>query len=486
MLHCIVSSRFALYCIAVAGEDDSEQKTGSKGEKEYVYVCDENYFLTDPRQLISTHFPAKKEWQLLNEPISMAQFERMAFLKDRFFNLGMSVVSHPECIVHSQSGEVELTFGLPEGEAGFLKFYYLLFRQECQVDPGMKPTYDRYVFMHRPSKTELSVRLRSPIAGTFRLELVGRDVRHREPNYDYDWVALYKIRFHKAKEKCVPYPDMPTLGWGPTPYAGELGIKSLTHHTGEVRASQRGDTEISFTINDSSCLAKPAFFGRLRKPGMRDEHLKNRLVHRVEDGKVIFNVKLPKKGEYALSLNGFSKKANGKSRNFANYMVVSDQKQYLEPFPPGFHEGLGKKPACERVGLIAVSHSGGMIYTDQEEVSISFQKTQPIDLSVSVVGSEVVVSDSRRLVSEKVQGDVITYTVHLPRPGSYGVKVIGKSDGAATFESLYDYIIEFVSSVNMGDIRVEPEGEEMLKPLRNQQTPKPPTPSSLGEGRKRL
>ncbi|KAL8620040.1 hypothetical protein ACOMHN_015322 [Nucella lapillus] len=459
------------------GEDENELKTNTKAEKEYVYVCDENYFLTDPRQLICTHFPAAREWQLLNEPVSMAQFQRMVFLKDRFFNLGMSVISHPECVIHSQSGEVELSFGLPEEEASFLKFYYLLFRQETQTDTRVKPAYDRFVFMHRPNKTELSVRVRSPVAGVFRLELVGRDVRVSDPAYDYDWVVLYKLHFHKAKDKCIPYPDMPTLGWGLTSYIDDLGLQSLTHHTGEVRAGQRGDAEITFTINDETQMAKPAFFGKLRKPGMKDEQLKDRLIHRVEGGKVIFNVKLPKRGEYALSLNGFSKKARGKSRNFANYMVVSEQKQYLEPFPPGFDQGVGQKPACEKFGLIAVSHPGGLIYTERVEVHITFRKTHPVAVSAFVIGSEVVVSDSRRLVSESIHGDSFTFTIHLPRRGSYGVKVIGKSESSPTFESVYDYIIEFIRPINMADIRVEPDGKEMLKPLRNKSVPKAPAPS---------
>ena len=62
----------------------------------------------------------------------------------------------------------------------------------------------------------------------------------RDSSYDYDWVALYKVNFHKAKERCVPFPDMPTLGWGPTPYSAELGLKSLTHHTGKCNKDVEG------------------------------------------------------------------------------------------------------------------------------------------------------------------------------------------------------------------------------------------------------
>ncbi|XP_076472308.1 uncharacterized protein LOC143301800 [Babylonia areolata] len=476
---CAIGSEGGDDWMEIDDGDESEKKSTTEGGKEYVYVCDENYFLTDPRQLISTHFPVQREWQLLNEPFTMTQFERMAFLKDRFFNLGMSIISHPESVVFSHSGEVELSFGLPEEDASFLKFYYLLFRQENKSElTGSKPTYDRFVFMHRPNKNELSIRLRSPIAATFRLEIVGRDVRVKEPTYDYDWVALYKMRFLKAKENCTPFPEMPTLGWGPTPYANEMALKPITHHAGEVHTNQRGDAEIAFAINDLTMIAKPAFFGKLKRPGMKDEYLKDRLVHRIEDGKVIFNVKLPKKGEYSLSLNGYSTKGKDKPRNFANYMVVSEQKQYLEPFPPGFEQGLGRKPACEKLGVVPVSHHVGLIYTEERLVSLSFQKPDDVELSATLIGTEIVLSDSYRLVTEDVQGDVIIFTVNLPRAGSYGVRVIGQSE-CSKFEGVYDYIIEYLPPVHVQEISVQPEGDKILKPLRRGRQPDLKTPSPV-------
>ena len=237
-------------------------------------MCDENYFLTDPRQLITTHLPFVQEWQLLSEPLSLERFERMAFLKDRFFNLGMSVITHADCVISSHSGEVEICFGMPPDDARFFKFYYLLFRQETKDNNGFAPKYDRFVFMHRPKKDELSIRIRSPVTGTFRLELVGRDTRIKDPVYDYDWVVLYKIRFFKAKEKCLPFPSMPELGWGPGPYAMQLGLSPLSHCSGEVKANTLGEAEISFEVCDYNRLGNPMFYGTLSKSGSNDEKIK--------------------------------------------------------------------------------------------------------------------------------------------------------------------------------------------------------------------
>ncbi|XP_041378610.1 uncharacterized protein LOC121390767 isoform X2 [Gigantopelta aegis] len=167
----------------------------------FVYACDENYFLTDPRQLIATHLPFNKEWQLMKDPITPARFEEMAFLKDRFFELGMSVLSHPECVIKSARGEEEIFFRIPEGEGLHHSYDCLLFRQETNGVSGLSPRYDRYVSVHRPNPDLLSIKIQLPVAGTFRLELVGKDSSIREPGYDDDWIAVYKIIFRQTDDE---------------------------------------------------------------------------------------------------------------------------------------------------------------------------------------------------------------------------------------------------------------------------------------------
>ncbi|GFO42476.1 kyphoscoliosis peptidase, partial [Plakobranchus ocellatus] len=449
------------------GEDETEKKADSKfSTKEYVYVCDENYFLTDPRQLITTHLPFTQEWQLLSEPLSLERFERMAFLKDRFFNLGMSVITHADCVISSHSGEVEICFGMPPDDARFFKFYYLLFRQETKENSGFAPKYDRYVFMHRPKKDELSIRIRSPVTGTFRLELVGRDTRIKDPMYDYDWVVLYKIRFFKAKEKCLPFPSMPELGWGPGPYSMQLGLSPLSHCSGEVKANTLGEAEISFEVCDYNRLGNPMFYGTLCKSGSNDEKIKDRVVHRVENGRVIFNVKLPKRGEYSLAIDGTSGK-KPTPRNFANYMLVSDQRLGQTSYPRGFDEGIGRKLACSRFDIEPLSHSSGLIHVQQEEFEISFKVSPDSELSLSLIGSDVMVSDSRRLVSESRTEDTIRYKIRLPKEGTYGLKVIGKTIETTQFENVYDYIVEYRNphSILAGSRQATVGGENALNPL---------------------
>ena len=55
---------------------------------------------------------------------------------------------------------------------------------------------DQFVFMHRTNNQEiLDVTIRSPEAATYRFELVGRDSTILDEDYDYDWVAIYRVVF---------------------------------------------------------------------------------------------------------------------------------------------------------------------------------------------------------------------------------------------------------------------------------------------------
>ena len=92
------------------------------------YQCDENYFLTDSDQMVATHLPAISKWQLKKHPISFREFEEMTFVKDRYFNLRLKILSHPKCLVRSDTGEVELRFGIPRKSSLNLDFQYLLFK----------------------------------------------------------------------------------------------------------------------------------------------------------------------------------------------------------------------------------------------------------------------------------------------------------------------------------------------------------------------
>ncbi|KAL3861103.1 hypothetical protein ACJMK2_007175 [Sinanodonta woodiana] len=424
---------------------DGLESDSSEAGGKMVYHCDENYFLTDPDQMVSSHLPDVPEWQLKTEVMSQQDFEEMVFLKDRFFNLKMKTISHDKCHIYSENGELEIRFGVPKEISINADFQYLLFRLKNGEDKSTV-RYDRFVFLHREHNMEVLVaRIRSPVADTFKFELVGKDRSIKSPMYDYDWVALYKIIFKQAKdgrEGCQPYPETPEIGWGPGKDLLEIGMAPMSHCTGEVKTDENGMAEIKFSQISTGGLSDLAYSAKLYTGGVKQTEIPDRVVHRVENGDVIFNVRAPWREEYALHL--FCSKPDEKNgpQNICNYLVVSSQKHHNGSYPKGFQDKLGPSKTFNEFG-ITPSHVSGMIYTEVEEVTLSFQKTKNIDLSINLSGGEIKQTDAHRLITRQDTDTEIIIKVRLPSPNSYGLKIRGTATPNSPHEDIYSYIIEY-------------------------------------------
>lgn len=53
---------------------------------------DDFYFLTDPEELIDSHFPDEEKWQLLDTPIPLEEFGRRVFKTSAFFTMGLRLI----------------------------------------------------------------------------------------------------------------------------------------------------------------------------------------------------------------------------------------------------------------------------------------------------------------------------------------------------------------------------------------------------------
>lgn len=55
----------------------------------------EFYFLTDPEDFIHSHWPDEEEWQLLDSPIKLEEFEKGVLKTSEFYKLGLTLI-HPK------------------------------------------------------------------------------------------------------------------------------------------------------------------------------------------------------------------------------------------------------------------------------------------------------------------------------------------------------------------------------------------------------
>ncbi|XP_069114562.1 uncharacterized protein [Argopecten irradians] len=423
----------------VVDRGGGEDVKGDQISKQLFYSCDENYFLTDPDQMASTHLPHDPIWQLKEVPVTEENFEERAFLKDRYFNLKLKLISPQKCVVHA-TGEVEIKFELPEDRYMNMDFQYLMFRLKRTSAQGSLHRYDRYVFLHRVKDTLLVIRIRSPVADTFRFELVGKDVTVEDPAYDYDWLTIFKIIFNSEKENCEPFPECPIIGWGPGRDTIECGLAPMSHFGGEIEAKDTGALEVKFSPVDGKDWSTKTVRAELVKGGNNAEDVSDHVVQRYENGDLIFNVNTPRQGEYALKL--FTKDEGEEiDRNFCNYLVTSKQVGENFAFPRGFNEKLGPKKGAAIAGIKAISHPTGFLQCEDEEIVLEFKNEKNIDLSLNLSGKMVRPEVAKRLISQEQDGDICRFTVRFPQNGNYGLRLMGNTGKG--FQSLYDYVVKY-------------------------------------------
>jgi len=80
-----------------------------------------DYFCLSPEGFIHTHYPSDPRWQLLEVPLSWEQFERLPFLKGRFFKNGLQLMTRLEKINRVDSCAFKLKLRVKAGTEVMLK-----------------------------------------------------------------------------------------------------------------------------------------------------------------------------------------------------------------------------------------------------------------------------------------------------------------------------------------------------------------------------
>ena len=172
-----------------------------------------------------------------------------------------------------------------------------------------------------------------------------------------------------------------------------------------------GRAEIKFGTSDKTKIGSMMYAALMYKAGTNLEELADHVVHRLENGDVIFNVQTPDKGEYVLRLFFRRDVDKGKGEEFCDYFLISNQIEKNGKFPKGFQNRLGAKmPAFASSGLRPVKTSG-YVRADNEEVKFGFYRDEDIELSVNLSGEKIKPSDAPLLLSQKEKEELVEYTV---------------------------------------------------------------------------
>lgn len=144
--------------------------------REYVRKFEDFYFLTPPEQFIRRHLPEEERWQLLNPPLSAAEFRASVPGEPGLFKLGLVPESHKEAIIRT-GPDLTLSFGAPADT-------FML----AKAASGGKDLFEKAVSGKREGDT-IRFALQLP-PGEHELLFYGRK---GGPYGSYDCVLRYKV-----------------------------------------------------------------------------------------------------------------------------------------------------------------------------------------------------------------------------------------------------------------------------------------------------
>jgi transglutaminase/protease-like cytokinesis protein 3 len=160
--------------------------------REYIRQFEEHYFLTPPEQLIYTHFPEDKKWQLLTTSVSLEEFERSVLLKPAFFRYGLKLKSHLNGYIKTNK-EVQITIGVPHE--------IVLIAQIYQNGNRLN---ESYTFGQRRTPNEFIIYAVFPRSGEYILRIFAK--QENDPG-KYIWVLDYKVVAGSVKQVNPGFPE---------------------------------------------------------------------------------------------------------------------------------------------------------------------------------------------------------------------------------------------------------------------------------------
>ncbi len=439
-----------------------EKKEKSKKQDKIRYQYDEHYFLTDPDEFIQEFWSQDPQWQLLERPISLEEFEAMPFVRSVFFHYGLEFESDLKAVLHTDNkGGAEVKIRVPDEFAQDLVFHYQIRfsdRERRNETEFRGAKLERFVFHSLVDGYALfSVHVPTPAA--YFLEIfankiddsnkIGDDPNATMMPFRLKCACKFKVICEELVGKMHPLPNCASGEWGPSKGQRHFGLLPLTHTTGVV--SFDNETEIRFKLPRSL-----HFLCKLRMNGVEDQMLEKYVSHSVIDTTMLVRIKPPQPGQFGLDIYARPEDAadNHTLAHACKYLLnctrVNDpieipvSKHVVEPKSQMPKERWGPLPSFNELGLRTISHKEANI--DKQDLSpivIEIGLGDPVKLSYHLILEPD--EDYRDKVAMKENGKKAKFTMNLTKPGNYLFALYArkKKDSENNMINVYNYMIKF-------------------------------------------
>ncbi|BFY97405.1 hypothetical protein BsWGS_00445 [Bradybaena similaris] len=401
--------------------------------EDFHYQLDEYFFLPDPHQLIYTHFPDDSQWQLLERPITLQEFESMPHMKPQFFKYGLEFVTHRTGVIHSR-GELHIRLRYPADKIAVAFNFTIQFEDGNEEFNGVK--LNRYG-MQESSGRIASFSLRLPVQGSYILYIYAKEDTPENKDNVYAQVCEYKVEQEYVPAPAPePYPPCSYLNWG----AGSSFYRynlSTYQQTATIN-TREGKAELQIKISTNM-----QFMAKLKSNHLSDSELEGYVLHRIVGNTAYFNVSCPGRGEYGLEIYANNPDKEGSTLyHVAQYLVVCQEDVKVEPLPALPHGYLGKQQRFDEFGLACVSHIDPVVHLDVNTVTIVMKTSIPMRVTANLIQVESE-EEFPDFVFSNTLGSQISFIVNLHTPGYYKLQIYAmpQSDPSQQLPGVFNYLI---------------------------------------------
>ncbi|KAK6299123.1 hypothetical protein J4Q44_G00306330 [Coregonus suidteri] len=431
--------------------------------KAFIKRYDDFYFLTDPEDFINSHCPDEQEWQLLDNPIPLEEFEKRVLKTSEFYRLGLTLLHPKHFLLVTENGEasVSMKFTKP------VDFTYQI-SQRNGCGPKVVNSSSGLLTVTRES---MRLRLLPPTGGTYDVMIFARPGNN---SGTFSWVCSLLVECPEQKPM-EELPENPFLSWGLQRNAESLGVKKCSNGA-EAAVSKTGSFEL--VLHTSRPLM---MLCELTHKDLDPSIAKRCLATQIQSDHLTCNVLCPYLGYYRLSVfvRDYERPQDG-FKNGGNFLLRCTEGaiNLNELFPPALSTACGPGIRTQDAGLSKFSHTGVLVSTQQGKCNITFQNQQDLELHA------VLFKEKRKRLGHPLSRHIfftynsskVTISVALPEAGVYKLGLYAKSSTDQDFRMLCDFVLRNSSESSWppfpctytawqrGSVLFEPRGG-LLEPL---------------------
>ena len=420
---------------------------------------------------VSVHqefWPLEPEWQLLESPITLEEFQALPFVRSIFFQYGMRFDGHRLAVLDADDkGGCKISIRILEEHENDLVFYYQL--RFADKDRLKDLTYrgvhlERFVFQTMVENT-VTFSVHVPTPSEYFLEIFANKIDESgrieddNPNvapFKLKCACKFKIVCNSGLSgKMHPLPDCAPGEWGPKKAMRHFGIIPIlsegTAGDGEKVGIIMAEDNFSLRLK----LPRPLHvMAKLRMNQVEEKTLDPFVQVEEEGGVAKISVMLPQQGQYGLDVYARPKSAaeNTSLSHACKYLVNCSSVANPVEIPRvaaaehSKRNKFGPTPAFDAYALELRTHKepkvrlgGGMT-----SCTISLHVPEGIQLSFQFLRQpDEDNKDNVVATRDPAAPQVASYHITLPKSGNYMLCLYARREDAEdrSFANVYNYLL---------------------------------------------